>query len=78
MNFEKIVREVIEEQNVAGGARSSFGPGVQATASQFSGDTYAPEDARNVFGGVLPKIQTRFGAISRKKNKTKKRRLKRK
>lgn len=76
MNFEKIVREVIEEQNVAGGAESSFGPGVQATASQFSGDTYAPKDARvakSVFGGIITRSGMSGSTLRKKKKKKKKR-----
>ena len=73
ISLEKIVFSVLNEENVAGGAGSAFGSGVQATATQFSGDTYAPGDARipkSLYGGIV----TRGGLIkSRKKRKKKKR-----
>ena len=73
INLEKLIKQVLEEENIAGGAGSAFGPGVQATATQFSGDTYAPGDARvpkSLYGGIV----TRRGLIkSRKKRKRKKR-----
>lgn len=73
MEFQKIVEEVINEDVVAGGEGSSFGPNVGATATPFSGDNYAPGDARNpysIYGGVM----TRSGMKKRKskKKKTKK------
>jgi hypothetical protein len=76
ISLEKIILDVLNEDNIAGGAESAFGPGVQATATQFSGDNYAPGDARipkSLFGGIV----TRKGLIKnrkkRKKIKTKKR-----
>jgi len=75
ISLENLIKQVLEEENVAGGPGSAFGPGVQATASQFSGDTYAPGDTRIPYsiygkGGVM----TRKGLIkSRKKRKKKKR-----
>lgn len=73
ISLKKIILDVLNEENMAGGAGSAFGPGVQATASQFSGDTYAPGDARvpkSLYGGIV----TRRGLIkSRKKRKKKKR-----
>lgn len=73
ISLENLINQVLEEENVAGGASSAFGPGVQATATQFSGDTYAPGDARvpkSLYGGIV----TRRGLIkSRKKRKKKKR-----
>lgn len=73
INLENLIQQVLEEDVVAGGADSAFGPGVQATASQYSGDTYAPGDTRipkSIFGGIV----TRRGLIkSRKKRKKKKR-----
>ena len=73
ISLESLIAQVLEEENVAGGAGSAFGPGVQATATQFSGDTYASGDARvpkSLYGGIV----TRKGLIkSRKKRKKKKR-----
>lgn len=66
MDFVKL----IEEQMTAGGASSAFGPGVGSTATPFSGDNYAPGDARmpkSVFGGVLTR-----GGMSGKSRKSKK------
>lgn len=70
MKFQQIVEEILTETAVAGGAGSAMGPGVQSTATQFSGDNYAPGDARtpkSLFGGVM----TRKGLKSKKKNKKK-------
>jgi hypothetical protein len=77
LNFKELIMQVLGEDNVAGGASSAFGPGVQATANpnQMSGDTYAPGDARrptSIFGGIL----SRFGKKGKKKKRTKKRRKK--
>ena len=73
INLKNLIYQVLKEQNIAGGAGSAFGSGVQATATQFSGDTYAPGDARipkSLYGGIV----TRRGLIkSRKKRKKKKR-----
>ena len=62
----------LNEENVAGGAGSAFGSGVQSTATQFSGDNYAPGDARipkSLYGGII----TRRGLIKGKKKRNKKR-----
>jgi hypothetical protein len=72
INLEQIVLNVLKEQNISGGASSAFGPGVQSTATQFSGDTYAPGDARipkSLYGGII----TRRGLIKGKKKRKKKR-----
>ena len=72
INLEQVVLDVLNEESVAGGAASAFGPGVQSTASQFSGDTYAPGDARipkSLYGGII----TRRGLIKGKKKRKKKR-----
>ena len=69
MEFEKMVEEVLKEDNVAGGASSALGPNVASTATQFSGDNYAPGDARkptSLYGGVI----TRRG-MSKTDKKTK-------
>lgn len=75
INLENLIEQVLEEENVAGGAGSAFGPGVQATATQFSGDNYATGDARIPYsiygkGGVM----TRGGLIKGKKKRKKKKR----
>lgn len=73
ISLEELINQILEEENVAGDAGSAFGLGVQATATQFSGDTYAPGDARvpkSLYGGIV----TRRGLIKgRKKRKKKKR-----
>lgn len=59
--FEKRFIKLLEDMT-AGGDSSAFGPGVDSTADQFSGDNYAPGDARNLFGsGKKPVMQTRPG-----------------
>ena len=71
MEFQKIVEQVLQEDVVAGGAGSAFGANVGATATTFSGDNYAPGDARkptSLFGGVM----TRKGLRKRKSKKRKK------
>lgn len=73
MEFEKLVEKILQEDVLAGGEGSSFGPGVVNTADQFSSDSYAPGDARtpqSIFGGA---VLTRGGLkkTSRKKKKYK-------
>jgi hypothetical protein len=63
MNLEQLILQVLEEDNVAGGANSAFGPGVTSTETSFSDDNYAKGDARNLFGGIAAK--------GKKKKKTK-------
>ena len=73
INLENLIKQVLEEENMAGGTGSAFGTGVQATAIQFSGDTYAPGDARvpkSLYGGIV----TRRGLIKGKKKRKKKKR----
>jgi hypothetical protein len=70
MCLEDLILQVLKEENLAGGPNSVFGPGVQQTATQFSGDNYAKGDARipkSIFKGV----QTRWG-LSKSKKKPKK------
>jgi hypothetical protein len=72
INIEQLILDVLKEQNMAGGAGSAFGPGVQSTATQFSGDNYAPGDARipkSIYGGII----TRRSLIKGKKKRNKKR-----
>jgi hypothetical protein len=75
MEFHKLVEEILQETNVIGGVSSVMGSNVGATASAFSGDTYAvgpngESDVRvpkSLYGGVL----TRRG-MNKKKGKKKK------
>jgi hypothetical protein len=70
MKFQQTVEEILAETTVAGGAGSALGSGVQSTSTTFSGDNYAPGDARtpkSLYGGVL----TRRGLKSKKKSKKK-------
>jgi hypothetical protein len=72
INLEQVVLDVLNEENLVGGAASAFGSGVQSTATQFSGDNYAPGDARipkSIFGGIV----TRRGLIKGRKKRKKKR-----
>ena len=78
MEFKKLVEKVLSEDVVAGGEGSAFGSGVQATASAFSGDTYATGDARtpkSLYGG---KLMTRMGMKGKSKSKAPKRKSKKK
>ena len=71
INLEKIIVQVLNEENIAGDA---LGPAAGGT-SQFSGDFYAPGDTRipySVYGGVM----TRKGLIKRRKKRKKKKRKK--
>ncbi len=71
MDFKEIVNKVLNEELTAGGEGSVFGSGVTNTSSVFSGDNYAPGDARNpygIFGGVL----SRKGLVAKKKRKKRK------
>jgi len=73
INLEKIIKEILKEENVSGGDSSAFGSGVVNTEGPFSGDKYAPGDARvphSLFGG---KIFTR-NIKNKRRKKTKKRR----
>jgi len=77
MEFQKLVETFLSEDVMSGGAESAFGPGVQATASEFSKDSYATGDARtpkSLYGGVM----TRMGMKRKSKSKAPKRRTKRK
>jgi len=76
--FKDIFLKLIEEDNVAGGAASAFGPGVAANGNIYdpeagritSNDSiYAPGDARvpKALGGVQ-----RRGGISKKSRKKRK------
>jgi hypothetical protein len=72
IKLEQIVLDILNEENLAGGAASAFGPGAQSTATQFSGDNYAPGDARipkSLYGGIV----TRRGLIKGRKKRKKKR-----
>jgi hypothetical protein len=69
MNFQELVAQTLNEMNVAGGAGSVFvSSPAPAPAQGFSGDTYAPGDARtpkSLYGGVM----TRKGLKKKKKKK---------
>lgn len=67
INLEKIIEEIISEENVVGDVLGAPAAGT----SQFSGDTYATGDTRipySVYGGVM----TRKGLIKRGKRRKKK------
>lgn len=68
MKFSDLVVEVLNEENVAGGGESVFGPNVSNTATAFSGDHYAPGDARNPYG-LYAGVLTRSGMRKRKRKK---------
>jgi hypothetical protein len=68
--FQVLVNSILENMNVAG-AGGAFGTPQQAVyspANPVSGDTYAQNDARNIFGAALPAKGKKRG----KKNKKKK------
>jgi hypothetical protein len=75
MEFKKLVEQILQEDVVAGGEGSSFGPNVGSTAGAFSGDTYAPGDTRNphgIYGGVMTRSGMRKKKRSKKRKKSKK------
>ena len=75
MEFQKIVENVLNEDMVAGGDASVYGPSVSNTATPFSGDTYATGDARNP-SGIFAGLITRRGIKHKKRKKRSKRRSK--
>ena len=73
MEFEKLVEQLLQEDNMSGGGGSAFGPNVGSTATAFSGDNLATGDARNIFG-TYGGVMTRSGMRKKsKKRKSKKR-----
>lgn len=72
MLFNQIFRNVINESMIAGGSSSVFGTNVNSTSTQFSGDNYAPGDARNVTGNIKVKLQRRMPVKKQKSKKRKK------
>jgi hypothetical protein len=66
----------ITEDADGGGADSSFGPGVDSTATSFSGDNYAQGDNRIPYGVYGGGVLTRRGL--KKTKKTSKKRKKKK
>lgn len=71
MDFQKLVEQVLNEEMMVGGITSVYGPNVTATSKAFSGDHYAPGDARVVkplSSGVL----TRGGMTGKKRKKKRK------
>jgi len=75
LSLEQLILDVLEEENIAGGAGSAFGPGVVSTETPFSGDNYAKGRAENIFGNIRPGVMTRKGLIKggKKRRKKKKR-----
>ncbi len=72
MKFREIVEKVLSEEVMSGGEGSAFGPNVGKTASEFSGDKYAPGDARtpkSLYGGVLTRAGMRKGESKKRKKK---------
>jgi hypothetical protein len=75
MEFEKLVEQILQEDVVAGGEGSAFGSNVGSTAAAFSGDNYAPGDARNphgLYSGVITRSGMRKKKRSKKRKKNKK------
>lgn len=70
MNLTKVIEQALNEESVAGGEGSVFGPNVGSTATAFSGDNYAPGDARNVHG-LYAGVLTRYGKKSKRKKRKK-------
>jgi hypothetical protein len=71
MDFASLVSQVLNEDVVAGGEGSAFGAGVTNTATAFSGDTYAPGDARvpySIYGGIITRAGLRKKRKKRKKS----------
>ena len=75
MEFQKIVEQVLKEDMTAGGVNSVLGSNVGATATQFSGDNYAPGDARkptSLYGGVITRRgMSKINKKSKRKKKSK-------
>lgn len=68
IDFQNLVIRSLNETSMMGGSMSVMGPAVGNTATPFSGDNYAPGDARtpkSLYGGVI----TRKGLIKKKKKK---------
>lgn len=77
MNFTDIVTQILENENVAGGAGSVFGSGASANSSVFSSDKiYNPNDARIATGthsitrrGLIPTFLNKKNKKSKNKKK---------
>lgn len=70
--FQALFNNILENINAAG-AGGSFGTPQQAVydpANPVSGDTYVPNDSRNIFGGVLP-AKSKKGKKKNNKKKNK-------
>jgi len=74
ISLEKIILDVLNEDNVAGDALGSAAGGT----SQFSGDTYAPNDTRIPYLMYRGGTMTRRGLIKRRKKRKKKRKKRKK
>jgi len=70
--FQILFNTILENMNTAGtgGAFGSPEQAVYDPTNPVSGNTYAPNDGRNIFGGVLPaKSSKKRKKISKKKVK---------
>lgn len=63
-------KKILSEDSIAGDG-GAFGD-LQPTSTTFSGDNYAPGDARNIFGGLPNTIQRRAGINAKKRKKRRK------
>ena len=75
MEFHELVEKILQEDNVAGGSGSTFGPNVGSTSTTFSGDNYVKGDARRITG-VFDGILTRNGMNKKASKKKAKKRKK--
>jgi hypothetical protein len=84
LSLEEIIEEILLETTVASGGMgiaSALGPNAGISASPFSGDTYAPGDARvpKILGGIARRNKIPNIVLSgMKKRKTKKKHRRRK
>ncbi len=79
INFQKILKEVIQEDSVSGGPESVFGPGVGGSGGEVSGDTYATGDNRApyIMGGIYRRtLSAMTGKRQKRKNKKKRKKQK--
>ena len=83
INLECLVEEILYENANVAGPGGALGPGVASTETAFSGDHYAPNDARipKVLGGVtrrhLPKDSIYAGRVGKKHKRKHKRKHRR-
>lgn len=80
INLEYIVEEILHENANVAGPGGALGAGVASTETAFSGDHYAPGDARvpKILGGVtrrnLSKDSIYSGRVGKKHRKHRRRR----